>query len=143
MAFLKREEEEDVREIALVGETARFMPQWDEQIIGPQNTYKIEKEEKTKPLPLQASRPIAVAPARYVPFQVIISHSPSTIHLPPGLPNERLLTAMFNAAHLANRLTRPSHSRKLPFSPHTIPPLLRHITIPPRFRRWRLCAQQH
>jgi hypothetical protein len=54
MAFLKREEEEDVREIALVGETARFMPQWDEQIIGPQNTYKIEKEEKTKPLPLSS-----------------------------------------------------------------------------------------
>lgn len=61
MAFLKREEEEEgeeeekeVRGVVLIGEMARFIPQWDEQIIGPQNMYKIEKEVKAKPLPLSS-----------------------------------------------------------------------------------------
>ncbi|KAF2431459.1 ribonuclease H-like protein [Tothia fuscella] len=47
--------EEDDRVFVLSGGTARFMPQWDEQILGPANTYRIEKDYENPPKPLSAA----------------------------------------------------------------------------------------
>ncbi|KAF4636562.1 hypothetical protein G7Y89_g1525 [Cudoniella acicularis] len=49
-------DEEDDRVFVLGGSTARFIPQWDEQILGPQNTYKITKDNEnlSEPLPLSS-----------------------------------------------------------------------------------------
>jgi hypothetical protein len=43
---------EDERVFVLGGCTARFMPQWDEQVLGPANTYKIKKDYDNPPKPL-------------------------------------------------------------------------------------------
>ncbi|TVY13740.1 Ribonuclease H1 [Lachnellula arida] len=49
------EEEDDHRVFVLVGGAARFTPQWDEQILGPANTFRIEKDYKNPPKPLPLS----------------------------------------------------------------------------------------
>ena len=52
------EEEEDDDEgcvFVLAGSMARFIPQWDEQILGPANTSRIEKDYENPPKPLPLS----------------------------------------------------------------------------------------
>jgi hypothetical protein len=48
--------EAEDRVFVLAGGAARFMPQWDKQILGPANTYKIEKSYTNPPRPLPLSR---------------------------------------------------------------------------------------
>lgn len=43
------------RVFVLAKSMARFIPQWDDQILGPQNTYKIEKDYDSPPKPLPLS----------------------------------------------------------------------------------------
>lgn len=43
--------EEDDRVFVLSGSVARFIPQWDEQILGPANTYSIKKNYDSPPKP--------------------------------------------------------------------------------------------
>ncbi|RDW87524.1 hypothetical protein BP5796_03218 [Coleophoma crateriformis] len=49
------EEDHPDRVFVLSGATARFMPQWDEQVLGPSNTLLVEKDYENPPKPLPPS----------------------------------------------------------------------------------------
>ncbi|EPS45060.1 hypothetical protein H072_1003 [Dactylellina haptotyla CBS 200.50] len=55
-SFLPSDEEEpddgdDERVFVLGGAAARFMPQWDDEVLGPANTFRIEKDYNNPPKP--------------------------------------------------------------------------------------------
>ncbi|RDW60706.1 hypothetical protein BP6252_12089 [Coleophoma cylindrospora] len=49
------EDDHPERVFVLTGGTARFMPQWDGQVLGPGNTFQIEKDYENPPKPLPRS----------------------------------------------------------------------------------------
>ncbi|TVY40021.1 Ribonuclease H1 [Lachnellula subtilissima] len=51
----EEDDDDDGRVFVLAGSMARFTPQWDEQILGPANTFGIEKDYKKPPKPLPLS----------------------------------------------------------------------------------------
>lgn len=52
----EEDEEEDDRVFVLGGGVARFMPQWDEQVLGPANTFQMKQDYENPPKPLPLSK---------------------------------------------------------------------------------------